>query len=96
MGNVFSGTAQTFELLLAWRFVAGIGSAVYMTAATIYITDIACDACTRHPSGRPEQEATATVEAVASCSGFLAYQPGQHRRVLLEGWTMNNSSAFQR
>ncbi len=43
VGNILSGTAPTFELLLAWRFVAGVGSAIYMTGATIAITDIAND-----------------------------------------------------
>ncbi|MFQ5381437.1 MAG: MFS transporter [Dehalococcoidia bacterium] len=43
IGNILSGTSPSFELLLAWRFVAGIGSAIYMTGATIAITDIATD-----------------------------------------------------
>ena len=43
VGNVLSGTAGSFELFLAWRFLSGIGSAIYMTGATIVISDIATD-----------------------------------------------------
>jgi multidrug resistance protein len=40
-GNLLSGTAPNFELLLVWRFLAGVGSAIYMTGAIIVVTDIA-------------------------------------------------------
>lgn len=39
-GMVGSGLAQNFAELLAWRFVAGAGSALYMTGAQIYLADI--------------------------------------------------------
>lgn len=39
-GMVGSGLAQNFGELLAWRFVAGAGSALYMTGAQIYLADI--------------------------------------------------------
>lgn len=40
VGMVGSGVAPSIEALLAWRFVAGAGSAMYMTGAMIYLTDI--------------------------------------------------------
>lgn len=43
IGNVLSGTAGNFELFLAWRFLSGVGSAIYMTGAIVVITDIASD-----------------------------------------------------
>jgi MFS family permease len=43
VGSVLSGTANTLEWLLVWRFVAGVGSAMYMTGAIIVVTDIATD-----------------------------------------------------
>lgn len=41
VGMIGSGTAQDIEQLLAWRLVAGAGSALYMTGAQIYLVDIA-------------------------------------------------------
>jgi MFS family permease len=35
-----SGLATDLAQLLAWRFIAGAGSAMYMTGAVIYLTDI--------------------------------------------------------
>ncbi len=40
IGMVGSGFSQNIEQLLAWRFIAGAGSAMYMTGAMIYLTDI--------------------------------------------------------
>lgn len=40
VGMVGSGMSGSIEVLLAWRFVAGAGSAMYMTGAQIYLTDI--------------------------------------------------------
>ncbi len=40
VGNVLSGFAGSLEPLLAFRFVAGIGSAAFITGAVIYISDI--------------------------------------------------------
>ena len=44
LGSILSGTATNLEILLLWRFVAGVGSALYMTGAIIVVTDIATDA----------------------------------------------------
>lgn len=41
VGMVGSGLAPTIWVLLGWRFVAGAGSALYMTGAQIYLIDIA-------------------------------------------------------
>ncbi len=41
IGMVGSGLAPSIWVLLAWRFVAGAGSALYMTGAQIYLIDIA-------------------------------------------------------
>ncbi len=41
VGMIGSGTAQGIAQLLAWRLVAGAGSALYMTGAQIYLVDIA-------------------------------------------------------
>ncbi len=43
IGMIGSGLAPTIWALLAWRFVAGAGSALYMTGAQIYLIDIAGD-----------------------------------------------------
>ncbi len=40
LGMIGSGLAGDIYQLLAWRFVAGAGSAMYMTGAQIYLTDI--------------------------------------------------------
>ena len=40
VGMIGSGLAPTFAMLLLWRFVAGVGSAAYMTGAQIYLIDI--------------------------------------------------------
>ena len=40
-GSVLSATAGDLWQLLLWRFVAGAGSAMYMTGAAAYLTDIA-------------------------------------------------------
>jgi DHA1 family multidrug resistance protein-like MFS transporter len=41
VGMFGSGLANTIWVLLGFRFVAGLGSALYMTGATIYLLDIA-------------------------------------------------------
>lgn len=41
VGMFGSGIAGSIWVLLAFRFVAGLGSALYMTGATIYLLDIA-------------------------------------------------------
>ena len=41
VGMLGSGLAGSIWILLAFRFVAGLGSALYMTGATIYLLDIA-------------------------------------------------------
>lgn len=43
VGMIGSGLAPTIWVLLAWRLVAGAGSALYMTGAQIYLIDIAVD-----------------------------------------------------
>ncbi len=43
VGMVGSGLAPSIGVLLAWRVVAGAGSALYMTGAQIYLIDIAAD-----------------------------------------------------
>jgi MFS family permease len=43
VGSVASGLAPTFAWLLVSRFVAGAGSAMYMTGAMILLTDITSD-----------------------------------------------------
>jgi len=40
VGMIGAGTATSIWILLAWRFVAGAGSALYMTGAQLYILDI--------------------------------------------------------
>src|SRR5690606_32911699 len=40
VGMIGSGFSQAIVQLLAWRFVAGAGSAMYMTGAQIYLADI--------------------------------------------------------
>lgn len=42
-GSFLSGTANELWLLLVWRFVSGAGSAMYMTGAAAFVTDIADD-----------------------------------------------------
>jgi MFS family permease len=37
---VFSGVAPTFEVLIAFRLLSGVGSAMYMTGAMIFLTDV--------------------------------------------------------
>jgi multidrug resistance protein len=41
VGSVLSGMAGDIWQLLLWRVVAGVGSAMYMTGAAAYVTDIA-------------------------------------------------------
>lgn len=41
VGMIGSGLAPSIWVLLAWRLVAGAGSALYMTGAQIYLVDIA-------------------------------------------------------
>lgn len=41
IGMIGSGLAPSIWILLAWRVVAGAGSALYMTGAQIYLIDIA-------------------------------------------------------
>ncbi len=41
VGSVLSATAGDLWQLLIWRFLAGAGSAMYMTGAAAYLTDIA-------------------------------------------------------
>lgn len=43
IGSVAAGVAPTFAWLVAARFVAGAGSAMYMTGAMILLTDITSD-----------------------------------------------------
>lgn len=43
VGSFLSGTANELWLLLIWRFVSGAGSAMYMTGAAAFVTDIADD-----------------------------------------------------
>ncbi|MGF1597231.1 MAG: MFS transporter [Acidimicrobiales bacterium] len=48
VGMIGSGLAPSIWVLLAWRLVAGAGSALYMTGAQIYLIDIAAE----HQRGR--------------------------------------------
>jgi len=41
LGSVLSATAGDLGQLLVWRFVSGAGSAMFMTGAAAYVTDIA-------------------------------------------------------
>ncbi len=41
VGSVLSGTSSDLWQLLIWRFISGAGSAMYMTGAAVYLTDIA-------------------------------------------------------
>lgn len=41
LGMFGSGLAESIWVLLVFRFIAGLGSALYMTGATIYLLDIA-------------------------------------------------------
>ncbi|MEM7339445.1 MAG: MFS transporter [Actinomycetota bacterium] len=43
IGMIGSGLAPSIWALLAWRLVAGAGSALYMTGAQIYLIDIAAE-----------------------------------------------------
>ena len=43
VGGLLSATATNLEMLLVWRFVAGVGSAMYETGAAIVVTDIATE-----------------------------------------------------
>ncbi|MDA1096257.1 MAG: MFS transporter [Chloroflexi bacterium] len=40
LGNVMSGYATSLEPLLVYRFIAGIGSAAFITGAVIFIADV--------------------------------------------------------
>ena len=40
LGNVLSGFAPSLEILIVYRFIAGIGSAAFITGAVIFIADI--------------------------------------------------------
>ena len=40
LGNVLSGFATSLEPLLVYRFIAGIGSAAFITGAVIFIADV--------------------------------------------------------
>lgn len=40
LGMLGSGLAPSIWVLLGWRFIAGVGSALYMTGAQLYILDI--------------------------------------------------------
>ena len=44
LGMIGSGLARDIPELLVWRFVAGAGSAMYMTAAEIYLADVSTPA----------------------------------------------------
>jgi MFS family permease len=44
LGMLGSGISETLVQLLAWRFVAGAGSAMYMTGAQVYLVDISTPA----------------------------------------------------
>lgn len=41
VGSFLSGTANDLWVLLLWRFLSGAGSAMYMTGAAAFVTDIA-------------------------------------------------------
>lgn len=43
VGSVLSGLAPNIWLLLLFRFISGAGSALYMTGAMVYLTDITTD-----------------------------------------------------
>ena len=53
MGMIGSGLAPDIPQLLGWRFLAGAGSAMYMTGAAIYLADISTPANRGHSSSRP-------------------------------------------
>ncbi|HUF33177.1 MAG TPA: MFS transporter [Acidimicrobiales bacterium] len=44
VGMIGSGLASSIVVLLAWRLVAGAGSAMYMTGAQVYLADISTPA----------------------------------------------------
>ena len=48
MGMIGSGLAPDIPQLLGWRFLAGAGSAMYMTGAAIYLADISTPANRGH------------------------------------------------
>lgn len=66
IGMIGSGFADTIWSLLAWRFVAGAGSAFYMSGALIYLIDIA----------RPDQRARYVAVNQWALSVGVAVGPG--------------------
>ena len=72
IGMIGSGLAPTIWALLAWRLVAGAGSALYMTGAQIYLIDIAGDAQRARYIATNQGALLVGVSVGPAVGGFLA------------------------
>ncbi len=72
VGMVGSGLAPGIEALLAWRVVAGAGSAMYMTGAYIYLADISTAANRARFIGTNQGGLLLGVAIGPALGGFLA------------------------
>lgn len=72
IGMLGSGFAQNLGQLLAWRFVAGAGSAMYMTGAQVYLLDISTAATRARVIGTNQGALLFGVSIGPAIGGLLA------------------------
>ena len=72
VGMVGSGLAGGLTELLAWRFVAGAGSAMYMTGAQIYLADISSPATRARFIGTNQSALLLGVSVGPALGGLIA------------------------
>ncbi len=76
MGMVGSGLAPSIAVLIAWRFVAGVGSAMYMTGAMAFLADIATPDRRARFLGTNQAAIQLGVSAGPAIGGLVAEQYG--------------------
>ena len=85
VGMIGSGLAPDIPQLLGWRFLAGAGSAMYMTGAAIYLADISTPANRGHFVATNQGALLVGVSLGPAIGGLVADSYGLHAPFLLVG-----------
>eukprot|EP01025_Chloroclados_australasicus_P013609 TRINITY_DN16405_c0_g3_i2.p1 TRINITY_DN16405_c0_g3~~TRINITY_DN16405_c0_g3_i2.p1 ORF type:complete len:446 (+),score=31.60 TRINITY_DN16405_c0_g3_i2:193-1530(+) len=72
MGMLGSGLSRSFVELLVWRFVTGVGSAIQMTGAQLYLADISTTGDRARKMGTNQAAALLGVSIGPAIGGILA------------------------
>lgn len=94
LGMIGSGLAPGIVVLLAWRLVAGAGSAMYMTGAQVYLADISTPANRAKVIGTNQGALLLGTAVGPAVGGVLAEAAGLEAPFYLVGVTALAAAAY--